>query len=388
MNVPRTAGTSTTPGPQSVLLVHAFSRRNAGDGLLVDLSLERLERAGVGPQDVWVAALDAASFADLPHVLQVPSEPWGRVTGRAVRAAGHLAQTTLTAATGYRIASGELAHIARSATGIVAVGGGYLRAGNLVEAGGALLNHVPQLTLAARAPVPSVYLPQSIGPLPGRVGRLVARLLRQVDRVYARDETTLDELGRPDNVSRMPDLAVLKLAEQLTPTTQPRAGDVTILIPRDLGSEEYDAAFERLAGLVPEVRWGVQAAGVGRKNDADHIRRVGGDAVAPVRQLLEDSTGGVVVSVRLHGALQSLLAGYPAIHLSYQRKGWGAYRDLGLEQYVHDARTFDPALVAAQVEELRADPDVFFKRLHEAAPHLQAMSTELDRQLHTTLNRN
>ena len=369
------------------LVVHAFSRRNAGDGLLTDLTMQRLARAGIQPEQCVVAALDPESFPDLPNVYGVPSEPWGRLSWRAVGAGAHLLAAGVTVLSGNRIAAGGLAQLARSASGIVGLGGAYLRAGGVVEAGGCLLNHVPQLALAGASPAPSVYLPQSIGPLPGPVGAGVRRLLRHIDTVYARDDQTVAELGRPDNVVAMPDLAVLELAERLGEPASVASGDTTILVPRDLGSERYDHAQRQLAAIVPDPRWAVQAASVGSRNDAEHIRRLGGTDPVPLRDLLSTTEGGVVISVRLHGALQALLAGWPAIHLSYQRKGWGAYRDLGLAEYVHDARDFDPALVARQAETVRADPQAFFARLHEVAPRLQTLSAALDRGLRSTLNR-
>jgi polysaccharide pyruvyl transferase WcaK-like protein len=86
--------------------------------------------------------------------------------------------------------------------------------------------------------------------------------------------------------------------------------------------------------------------------------------------LTANGTPGVVVSVRLHGAIASLLAGWPAIHLSYERKGWGAYQDLGLDEWVHDARAFDVEKVAAQARELARDPSPMFARIEARLPQL------------------
>ena len=88
-----------------------------------------------------------------------------------------------------------------------------------------------------------------------------------------------------------------------------------------------------------------------------------------------------VVSVRLHGALQAVLAGVPAVHLGYERKSWGAYEDLGLGEYVHDARRFDPASVAAQVRALQADPTPFWSAVAARRPDLVALSDRLTEDL-------
>ena len=93
----------------------------------------------------------------------------------------------------------------------------------------------------------------------------------------------------------------------------------------------------------------------------------------------------VIVSVRLHGALAALIAGCPAIHLAYERKGWGAYEDLGITSYVHDARTFDPSLVIAQTQELHEDPEPFWARVKAAAPALRNQYEELVADLRSRL---
>jgi polysaccharide pyruvyl transferase WcaK-like protein len=85
------------------------------------------------------------------------------------------------------------------------------------------------------------------------------------------------------------------------------------------------------------------------------------------------------VSVRLHGALGALGAGHPAIHLSYQRKGWASYSDLGLGEYVHSARRFDPSLVAQQIALLQEDPSRLWNRLSAQYGKLAEASKELDR---------
>jgi len=91
------------------------------------------------------------------------------------------------------------------------------------------------------------------------------------------------------------------------------------------------------------------------------------------------------VSVRLHGAIAALLAGIPAIHLAYERKGWGAYEDLGLREYVHDARTFDPALVARQAEELSVNPAPLWALLNSSREDLNAQYKALVDDLRVVL---
>jgi polysaccharide pyruvyl transferase WcaK-like protein len=361
-----------------VAVIHAYSRRNAGDGLLVDLSLERLERAGVRRTDCEVFALDAASFHDLPHVHQI-GVPGRRPSPAMLPAAGQLAASAVYVGTGRRLRLGRLPDVLARADAIVAVGGGYLRTGTTVASVGTLLNHVPQLAAASRSTVPTVYLPQSIGPLLGPVGALVRRLLQRIDLVCVRDDRSLDELGPGLPAQRFPDLVVLQLSEQLGQAGGASKGDRVFLVGRELtNGRGYEERLVELAHRLGEVTWAAQAEGLGTKSDFSLYERLGVRSDGRLLDLLEKGSPGVVVSTRLHGAVQALLAGVPAVHLGYERKSWSAYGDLGLPDYVHNARSFDPAAVAAQALELVSDPSAFWKRIEERRPALAESSRRLD----------
>jgi polysaccharide pyruvyl transferase WcaK-like protein len=349
-----------------VAIIHAYSRRNAGDGLLVDLSLERLRRAGIRVEECRVFALDAASFSDLPHVHQV-GVPGRRPSAAMIPAGAQLAAAVLDGATRRRVRLGGLADVLGRADAIVAVGGGYLRTGDLVSSLGTLLNHVPQLATAARSWAPTIYLPQSIGPLRGPVGRLVARLLRRIDLVCVRDDRSSEELRARVEAVRYPDLAVLQLAERLdTGSWSARDGARVVLVGRELtNGRGYEERLLALSGRLDEVVWAVQAEGLGTKSDLSLYERLGIRSDGRLVDVLAGREPGVVVSTRLHGAVQALLAGVPAIHLGYERKSWGAYQDLGLSPYVHDARRFDPAAVEAQARALLAEPSEFWARVEQ-----------------------
>jgi len=369
-----------------IVVTHAFSRRNAGDSLLINLTLSHLERAGFQPSECCVLALDADSFRDLPCVRQVPSEPWRKLSLRALSGVGQLAIAGLTLVSRGSLRLGEIADIIASAQGIVATGGGYLRAGTPVPAMGSLLNHVPQLALSAQSRAPTVYLPQSIGPLTGPVGGVIGRLLSKVDLVCLRDDESFREVGRYAAVERLPDLAVMQLADSLKHLHPNDGGEDVVLVARDLGGDAgYEGRLRALVELLGPVKWAVQADAVGKKSDRRFYESLRVRAGGSVSETLDGAHAGTVVSVRLHGALQALLAGWPAIHLSYERKGWGAYQDLGLERYVHDARRFDPVLVAQQVKELSADPHAFWSAIQARRPQLLRASADLTSHLRRLL---
>jgi hypothetical protein len=97
------------------------------------------------------------------------------------------------------------------------------------------------------------------------------------------------------------------------------------------------------------VSLAVQSAGRGN-DDSAYYRRLGVMHPVPtLRRLLVEDHPDVVISVRLHGALEAILAGVPAYHLSYERKGFGAYNDLGVPEWVANAADFDAGAVLEHI---------------------------------------
>jgi polysaccharide pyruvyl transferase WcaK-like protein len=270
---------------------------------------------------------------------------------------------------------GRIAALTQDCSGVLAVGGGYLVADSVVRSGGVLLNHLSQIIAAGRAQVPSIYLPQSIGPLLGPVGDLARRALAKIDVLYVRDDETLRELGSITDVRRCPDLAVMRLAESLESIQVPRGkqGGPTVLVARELPrAPGYVDNLVRLGKAVASPLWAVQADVDGPRSDRRFLRVLDVPDAGDMSGVLTRHSPGVVVSVRLHGAIAALLAGWPAIHLSYERKGHGAYEDLGIAEYVHDARKFDLDKVRAQVEALHENPLPLFARIQARRPALMA----------------
>lgn len=367
------------------LIMHGFSRRNAGDGLLVDLTYEALGQAGIDRDRCALLALDPESFADLKHVFRAPGEPRAQPSLRLCSAGIEVVTDGISSMLGTGLGASQVARLATRARGLIAVGGGYLVADSPVRQMGVLFNHLVQLRVAGRAGVPSIYLPQSIGPLRGPVGRATARALRSIDRLYVRDDKSLAEVGGP-NVRRCADLAVMKLARELAGVTRQERGDNrTVLVGRDLpNAGSYVERLCELQRLVSSPAWAVQADVIGHRSDRAFYQSLGLPDAGPLANVLK-TRPGVVVSVRLHGAIAALIAGWPAIHLAYERKGWGAYEDLGLAAFVHDARTFDPATVARQVDALQRDPGEFWERIRRVMPVLQAQYDDLVSDLRARL---
>lgn len=344
---------------QNIVLLHAYSRRNSGDGLLVDLSAALLREA-FGPRiRLAVVAADPASFPEYADVLPAP-----------VIAASGLARVTAAAGTACGLATPALKTLRERLTQadlIVGVGGGYLRARDGVEAIKLALGHVAQADAARAANKPTVYLPQSIGPAMACTSTLsdyAATRLRDAlsafSAVCVRDDRSKTFLRGNANVLRMPDMAVLEFArarEEVLARAASRGDHVkhVALVLREAPSwsraqrERYAHSTREIIALLQSqcrLSFAVQSTGRGN-DDAAYYRRLGVSGELPsLRHLLQHDTPDAVVSVRLHGALESLLHGVPAFHLSYERKGFGAYDDLGIPGWVANAADFNATAVA------------------------------------------
>jgi polysaccharide pyruvyl transferase WcaK-like protein len=354
-----------------------YSRSNSGDGLLVDLTLDRLARCGVGRDDVLLVALDPDSFPEVLHRAGIGTRGRG-LAWELVPAAGRA--TALLASVAARRPLGSLANELATCDALVAVGGGYLRAADVTSSIGAALNHLPQLAAAARSRVPTLYLPQSVGPLKGPVGAALRRGLARVGAVCVRDEWSFRDLDGLDGVHRMPDLAVLDMAERADAIERVPRGRRIGFVARQLAhAEGYEQVVSSVAdGLGDQAVWAVQTAGDRTKSDAVYYERLGVSAGGGLIELLAAQELSVVVSVRLHGALMAIAAGVPAVHLAYDRKGPGAFADLGLDEWCLDVRRVDTEGLRAVVGKLAADAEPYWERFDANAGVLVDSSRRLD----------
>ncbi|MEO5832610.1 MAG: polysaccharide pyruvyl transferase family protein, partial [Nakamurella sp.] len=171
----------------AVLILHAYSAENAGDGLLVDHAVAIVREAVGVDAAITVVAGYPESFSYLDVERVVSSKPTRR---------------------GYCAEYLSILRAIDSFDLVVGVGGGYLRAGHTLEAVKMLLSHGPQLWRAAGTSAFTVYLPQSVGPLRFGTRRLIERLMSRLDLVMYRDDTSMRELPAAGAVRRA-DLAAV-----------------------------------------------------------------------------------------------------------------------------------------------------------------------------------
>jgi polysaccharide pyruvyl transferase WcaK-like protein len=346
---------------ERVLLLNAYSAGNHGDKLLVDVAIELISEAFGDQTVVTVCCTNPESYSYLPPAHSAVSAYRGRRRkAMALSAAAALLS-------GGRVGlSRKFVDAAREADLVISVGGAYLRGGHLVELVKSTLVHGPQLALASEAATPWILLPVSVGPYGPSSQSWIARRLSRALCVYLRDDVSAAEFGNLDNAVRVPDSAIIALSEadRCKPRVV-RSGRVGLVLRelRNPGTFEQQVYELWRKGIewVPALQSSYSA-----NNDLSYYKKALG--ITPRKTLeehLQAADLGAVVSVRLHGALRSIMLGVPAVHLSYERKGYSAFRDLGLEPYVLDARDFDAEEVTSKVRQLQEDPADYWGRVEK-----------------------
>ncbi|MCU1396228.1 MAG: hypothetical protein JWM34_4656 [Ilumatobacteraceae bacterium] len=359
-----------------VCIICAYSSANRGDGLLLRLTQELLLEVVPSGLHLEVIALDASSFDQVSGtVVEWPEHFLSRSARRWLP--GSVKKATVISPVAIR----RLEDYVGSFDAVVAVGGAPLRVDRLVRLR-SLLAHAPQIYAARRAPI-SIVMPQSIGPFPSPpLSTIAIRLLQRLDHIYARDDRTLRDLSALQNISRLPDLAVLDLAQSHeNHRTQGCGTEQYLLIPRSLGRDSYDGSIIELAGLLPNLTTFVQSE-ARNNNDAEIVRRV---ASSRTIGEIADFVPGVAISVRLHGALACIAAGIPTIHLAYERKGFGAFQDLGIPAWCQSVYSFSPNGVREQAERLLEDPSDYWEAIDGKLTGLRAQRAELRADLERRL---
>ncbi|QCQ92560.1 polysaccharide pyruvyl transferase family protein [Rhodococcus sp. SGAir0479] len=311
-----------------VLILHGYSSLNAGDGLLVEHTIDMLREAFDDTAEISLVASRPETFADLPLRIYNSAPGIRGYSKSYLRLLRRMAEFDL----------------------IVGVGGGYLRAGRPVELAKTLIVHGPQLIAASLSDAPTVYLPQSIGPARYGSRRAAAALLGRINTVYGRDDRTISEF-QGVGISRAPDLALL--APEHPQFARGLPDPVPVLSVRALNGAVPPLVAE-LAEYLGEFDGYIQSA-VGGNDDTEAMTRLGPGKIIPRDELLNPTQPRVVVAVRLHAALMAMQAGHYVIHLAYERKGFGAFQDLDLSDFVHNVNKFEPERVMQQISALSSD---------------------------------
>ncbi len=308
-----------------ILITHAFSTKNLGDGLLVDETIDMITQAFGPSHEITLLAHYPETFG-YNNILKIRSAPIKN---------------------GYSLEYLKVLLNIKDYDFIVAVGGGYFRYGYFMEGIKTSLVHTPQMIATALSNCPSIYLPQSIGPLRAGTAKIFRPFFRKIDKIYLRDQRSIQEL-RLDNVIRFPDLAALDVQRD---NEILEVNPLPVLQIRSVRGKVPDGIYE-LEHKLGDFDSYIQST-TGGNNDVPATETLSYHRILSKEEYLkEKGPRRVVIAMRLHAALMALRAGHYVIHLSYERKGFGAFEDLGLEEYVFNVNNFDSHQVHQLANEL------------------------------------
>lgn len=353
-----------------IALLHGYRASNRGDGWLVQLAQDAVHDA-LGEEAVTYAVDPTNMPGDTRSVLG------GGNKVRALAAAG----LTVIPGSLSRSINSRVVGIPRPAecSAAFGVGGAYLRANDAVHEVVVRSHHLPQLQLLSELGPRAGYLPISVGPFRKGLFQRVRRELSTLGFVAVRDDRSASELCGLPNVHRIPDLAALSLGSTRPQLGATNDGSVAIAVRALAGTDLGMDVGKQLATQGKMVRYGVQSS-VGRTNDDTKLYDEAGvlsEAEDFGDLLASPDRPAVVIAGRLHAALAALSAGYPTIHLGYERKSWGAFADLGLDDWVLHAWKAEPAQVIELAEGLIADPSEYWSRLERSFDGLSRRREQL-----------
>lgn len=314
-----------------VLILHAYAAGNSGDDLLVARTLEIISHE-LGAVELTVVAVhpDSFDYDDVRFLSAVPTR--FRQARDTWRVLAHMNNFDL----------------------IVGVGGGYMRGRGFLSLAKTAVAHFGQLWFSSRSPIPVVYLPQSVGPFPDWLWPWVRSRLGRVDRVFLRDDRSVTELGGT-NTLRVPDLAV---AGAVTGRDAVRPVDpVPVLSIRSVNGRVPEMVFDVGSQLGTYDSY-IQSSTNGN-DDTGVTGLLNPRKILSQQDLLgHPSSNRVVVAVRLHAALMAIASGHYVVHLAYERKGFGAFQDLGLQRWLLPYDGASAREVLKLIRELQDDESV------------------------------
>lgn len=336
------------------LIINAYSKENQGDGLLVELTDKILRESGFS--NVELFAVDNSSFRD-EQKRRMQTAP--------------MFNYKLTFFS--RLMFGSFFIKLIRADLVVSVGGGFLRFTSFSKSLRTLSVHVSQIAISLLFRKQIVLMPQSIGPI-RHFKSIVFFLLKRAQHIYVRDDLSFNELRTLKNVSRTPDLGALQLiGTKPYPIVEGSARPGIII--RDI---DYLPNWNfKVKELLDRRNFTILTQSqTGKQNeDVRFLKKIIPDELPIIlaTNAFERHSVNAVVSVRLHGALMAMRMGIPAIHISYERKGFGVFSDLGLQEFMFNGSDLDIDKLLECLEKLNASETErirYFELIDRRSHHL------------------
>jgi colanic acid/amylovoran biosynthesis protein len=418
----------------NILLLNAHSPQNAGDlailqeslaclraacpGVAITVAINDDDRQGLPAGATYVASLSRWLMRVGPvgewrwrKPLALPYAVWLLLAALAHRLAG---RRMLPRDAERR----RLMHAYYDADLVVVIGGGHLYARHALNI--AFLWLWLGLALALLLGKPLMLLPQSFGPLPGRIQRGLLRwMLDRSALVVAREYRSLRflaEIGLRRRALVLPDMAFGMPAagrcgaNPLVERTLSGAGRPLIgLTLLDWGAQNpgfhnqrgYEEAILALISHLQRcygaaiVLFAQSYGPIAAQDDRHIARRIAAGspatvalidaALSPVELQAAYSRLDLLVATRMHSAIFALSAGVPALAIGYLHKSAGIMEMLGLERHVLDIDTIDATRLCAAFDRLWEERAAVRERLAARIPAMRAMLRDLPALLQQSL---
>jgi colanic acid/amylovoran biosynthesis protein len=286
---------------------------------------------------------------------------------------------------------------------VIAAGGGYLYTRSKRKGNTILLTQVLGYHCAVQLGKPVYLFSQSIGPFAARFQeRLVARSLRRVRLVFAREDDTRRRLegwagqGKMAGVRSSADAAfLLTTAKPPADLPPPPPGGIRVGLTvrswfRDPADQQhYEQTLGRFAAwlveemnaevfFIPQVTWtpGSDDDRMAARNARSHTAATGRihlieDELDPARIRGLCGEMDLFVGTRMHSNIYALSMNVPALAVGYQPKTAGIMNQLGLERFVLPIEDLSLETLQQRFRQLREERVGIVAALETGIPRLR-----------------
>ncbi|WP_035845631.1 polysaccharide pyruvyl transferase family protein [Kitasatospora azatica] len=399
-----------------ILVVNAFRRDNRGDAALLSVTLDQLAQAFPGAL-IEIAGFEAPdrwpSFDGVPNLGSIRRYTGDEEIGRPRRIARKLSAFALAALAALpgsgralralsRLLPGEI-RAELSALGaadlVLSVGGGHFNGRADLPSDLSIFFLLLPLWLARRFRVPVVLGPQSFGPFPTRIQRLMMRrVLGSCRKVVARESISvhrLVEAGVPTgNVERGVDSAFAFRSRSQhdwrAELRVPEGSRLVLVTARQFLGSAGQLGYER--AMADAVRHLIERQGCtvvlapqvtcAYQEDDDRIvnARITALVADPRLRVLDDGeldhhdifalyrAADCILGTRFHSVIFGLVAQVPCAAVEYDHKTRGIMADLSLDHWVVPMAEADAPTLIGLLDRLLAESPAYRRFLAAEVP--------------------
>ncbi|KAA0764910.1 polysaccharide pyruvyl transferase family protein [Bacillus sp. SH5-2] len=290
---------------------------------------------------------------------------------------------------------------------VFSVGGGYIYSSRKGPLGVGLLNSLFHVWLAKKMDKKVISFPQSVGPLPSKIDKLLVKtVLKNVDTFISRERITTELLGNLglENVKEIPDIGFILPSREVecAEIEEDRSTYKVGLTLLDWRFARKNSDFNDIESYVNKVADCCKELIGKYKNVSFYIFpqvTVGeGDTDVEVSKLLLNKIGSnkcsiidldkivdvpeqlvnlygkmdVFIGSRMHSTIFALASGTPTLALAYQYKTKGTFELMGAGDYVFDVQDFSSQEVYNAIINILEGENYPIDKVHQEISNIQS----------------